>query len=129
MKSFFVTLTYTAQATARFEIDEHQLKDALGEERFGKLKGEDWEKAETLFSRVGEDIANEISDYTWECEPIELGSLNFTLRQDYRTEEALEEDTSEEGMYTEIEPSEVFLKLSRVAWLDDVEVEEHDSND
>ena len=127
MKRYSIRLTYTVQAEVRFEITEQELKDALGEERFGKLKGEDWQKAETLFTEVGEYIANEISEYTLECEPIELGSMHFTLPQEYRTEKALEEDTSEDEWCTEIEPTEVFLNLSRVAWLDDVEVEEHES--
>jgi len=127
MKSYCVKLKYTVQAEVCFVLDEHQLKDALGEDRFGNLEGAEWQKAEKLFTQAGEDIANEISQSTWDYQPIELGDMNFTLRQEYRTEQAAENDTDDDPMDTEVDPYEVFLRLGRVAWLDDVQVDEHDS--
>ena len=127
MKRYFVKLKYTVQAEVCFDIDEHQLKGALGENRFGNLEGAEWQKAEKLFTQAGEDIANEISQSTWDYQPIELGDMNFTLRQEYRTEQAAENDTDDDPMDTEVDPYEVFLRLGRVAWLDDVQVDEHDS--
>ncbi len=124
MKRYYVQIKYTVQATAQFEIDEHQLRDALGEERLGKLDGSNLAKAKCLFSEAGEDIADEISQSTWDYKPLELGSMNFLLRQDYRTDEAEEADQSGESTCTEIEPKEIFLRLNRVAWVDNVEVEE-----
>jgi hypothetical protein len=127
MKRYFVQIEYTVQATAQFEIDEHQLRDALEEERLGTLTGEDLIKAKNLFSKTGEDIADEISQSTWDYKPLELGSMNFLLRQDYRTDEAAEADQSGGSTCTEIEPKEIFLRLNRVAWVDNVEVEEDES--
>jgi hypothetical protein len=127
MKRYSIRLTYTAQVTARFQITESQLKEALEEKRFGEIDGEDWQKAEKLFESSGYTIANEISQSTWDYQPIELGPMDFTIRQEYRTDEAAENDNSEDNSFTELEASEVFLTLERVAWLDDVEVEEHES--
>jgi len=127
MKRFLVKLNYTAQVTARFEITESQLKKALEEKRFGEIDGEDWQKAEKLFESSGYTIANEISQSTWDYQPIELGPMDFTIHQEYRTDEAAENDNSEDDCFTELEAGEVFLNLNRVAWLDDVEVEEHES--
>jgi len=129
MKRYFVNLNYTVQAQVNFVIDENQLKEALDEERFGELEGENWQKAEKLFEEVGEDIANEISQSTWDNHPFELGSMSFTLRQKYRTDEAAEADQNicDYNMSTEVEPDEVYLRLSRVAWINDIEVDEHDS--
>jgi hypothetical protein len=127
MKRYFVKLEYTAQASVMFDINEHQLKEALGEERLGSLEGDDLEKAKELFERTGEDIANDISQFTWDNQPCQLGDLDFTLRQDYRTEQAAEADDSGQPACTEIEAREVVVRLNRVAWLNDVEVEEHES--
>jgi len=129
MKRYLVKLNYTVQAQAHFVIDENQLKEALDEERYGELEGEDWQKAEKLFEETGEDIANEISQSTWDNYPLELGGMSFTLRQRFRTDEAAEADlnTIDYNMCTEVEPDEVFLRLSRVAWINDIEVEENDS--
>ena len=125
MKYFLVKLSYTAQVTAQFEITESQLKEALAEDRFGEYKGEAWQKAERLFTDTGVDIAEEIAESTWDS--IDVGAMDFTLRHKYRTDEAAESDASEDPCCTELEASEVFINLNRVAWLDDVEIEEHES--
>ena len=127
MKRYQIKLNYTAQVTARFDITEVQLKEALSEERFGKMDGSSWQKAEKIFTKAGERIANDISQSTWDYQPIELGPMDFDIEQEYQTDEAAESDTSEGCSYTELEVGEVFLTLNRVAWLDDGEVEEHES--
>lgn len=127
MKRYFVKLEYTAQVSVMFDINEHQLKEALGEERLGSLEGNDLEKAKVLFENTGEDIADEISQFTWDNQPFQLGDLDFTLRQYYRSHEAAEADDSGQPPCTEVEAREVVVRLNRVAWLDDVDVEEHES--
>ena len=127
MKRYFVQIKYTVQATAQFEIDEHQLGDALGEERLGKLDGSNLAKAKYLFNKAAEEIVDEISQLTWDDKPLELGTMDIAFRQDYRTDEAAKADQSGEPPGTDIEVSEVFIRLNRIAWVDNVEVEEHEN--
>ena len=126
MKRYLIKLNYTVQVTAQFDITEHQLKEALSEERFGEMDGEAWQKAERLFTNAGIDMADAISQSTWDYQPIELGTMGFDIEREYQTDQAAESDTSQD-IYYELEAGEVILNLNRVVGLDDVEVVEHES--
>lgn len=124
---YFVKLKYIVHATARFTLNQSQLDELLNEERYGAIEGDYLKKAETLLTENALYIASSISAKTNHFDPIEFGNLGFPIEQDYRNEESAEIDESNEALEEYFEANDMNLSLGNVLWLDDVEVEEHES--